>query len=73
MGIIHPSISRWGAPFIFIRKKDGSRRIFVDYIQLKKATIKKQYLFLGIDDLFGQMKGATVFSNIVLISGYHQL
>jgi hypothetical protein len=73
LGLIHPSVSPWGAPVIFIRKKDGSWRLCIDYRQLNKATIKNQYPLPRIDDLFDQMKGATVFSKIDLRSGYHQL
>jgi hypothetical protein len=73
LGLIRPSVSPWGAPVIFIRKKDGSWRLCIDYHQLNKATIKNQYPLPRIDDLFDQMKGATVFSKIDLRSGYHQL
>jgi hypothetical protein len=73
LGLIRPSVSLWGAPVIFIRKKDGSWRLCIDYRQLNKATIKNQYPLPRIDDLFDQMKGATVFSKIDLRSGYHQL
>jgi hypothetical protein len=73
LGLIRPSVSPWGAPVIFIRKKDGSWRLCIDYHQLNKATIKNQYMLSRIDDLFDQMKGATVFSKIDLRSGYHQL
>jgi hypothetical protein len=66
LGLIRPSVSPWGAPAIFIRKKDGSWRLCIDYRQLKKATIKNQYPLPRIDDLFDQMKGATVFSKIDL-------
>ena len=51
LGLIRPSVSPWGAPVILIRKKDGSWRIFIDYHQLNKATIKYLYLFPRIDDL----------------------
>jgi hypothetical protein len=71
MGLIHPSVSLWGTPVIFIRNKDGSWRLCIDYHQLNKATIKNQYPFPRIDDLFDQMKGAMVFSKIDLKSGYH--
>jgi hypothetical protein len=73
LGLIHPSVSPWGAPVIFIRKKDGSWRLCIDYHQLNKETIKNQYLLPRIDDLFDQMKGTMVFSKIDLRSGYHQL
>jgi hypothetical protein len=71
LGLIHPSVSLWGVPVIFIRKKDGSRRLCIDYHQLNKETIKNQYLLPRIDDLFDQMKGAKMFSKINLRSGYH--
>ena len=73
LGLIHPSVSPWGAPVIFVRKKDGSWRLCIDYRQLNKATIKNQYPLPRIDDLLDQMKGVTVFSKIDLRSGYHQL
>jgi hypothetical protein len=66
LGLIHPSVSPWGAPVIFIRKEDGSWRLCIDYRQLNKATIKNQYPLPRIDDLFDQMKGAMVFSKIDL-------
>jgi hypothetical protein len=66
LGIICPSVSLWGAPVIFIRKKDGSWRLCIDYHQLNKATIKNQYPLSRIDDLFDQMKGEIVFSRIDL-------
>jgi hypothetical protein len=71
--LIHPSVSPWGAPVIFMRKKDGSWRICVDYVQLNKARIKNQYLFPRINDLFDDVKGVKVFSKIDLRSRYHQL
>ena len=73
MRLIRPIVLPWGVPIIFIRKKDGSWRLCIDYRQLKKAMIKNQYLLPRIDDLFDQMKGETMFSNIELRSGYHQL
>jgi hypothetical protein len=73
LALIRPSVSPWGAPVIFIRKKDGSWKLCIDYRQLNKAMIKNQYPLPRIDDLFDQMKGATVFSKIDLRSGYHQL
>jgi hypothetical protein len=73
LGLIHPSVSPWGASIIFIRKKDGSWRLCIDYHQLNKETIKSQYPLLRNDDLFDQMKGTTMFSRIDLQSGNHQL
>jgi hypothetical protein len=73
LGLIRPSVSPCGAPVIFIQKKDGSWRLCIDYRQLNKATIKNQYPLPRIDDLFDQIKGATVFSKIDLRSRYHQL
>ena len=72
-GLIRPSVSPWGAPVIFVKKKDGSLRLCIDYRQLNKVTIKNRYLLPRIDDLFDQVKGARVFSKIDLKSGYHQL
>jgi hypothetical protein len=66
LGLIRPSVSPWGASVIFRGKKDGLWRLCIDYHQLNKATIKNQYLLPRIDDLFDQMKGANVFSNIDL-------
>jgi hypothetical protein len=71
LGLIRPSVSPWGAPVIFIRKKDGSWRLCIDYRQLNKVTIKNQYPLPKIDNLVDQMMGATVFSKIDLRSGYH--
>ncbi|KAA3460518.1 ATP-dependent zinc metalloprotease FtsH [Gossypium australe] len=72
-GFIRPSISPWGASVLFVKKKDGSMRMCIDYRQLNKLTIKNKYPLPRIDDLFDQLKGASVFSKIDLRSGYHQL
>jgi hypothetical protein len=72
-GYIHPSASPWGAPVIFVPKKDGTQRMCVDYRSLNEVTIKNKYPLPRIDDLFDQLKGACVFSKINLRSGYHQL
>ncbi|KAL4023218.1 hypothetical protein IC575_016969 [Cucumis melo] len=72
-GFIRPSVSPWGAPVLFVKKKDGSMRLFIDYRELNKVTVKNRYPLPRIDDLFDQLQGATVFSKIDLRSGYHQL
>jgi hypothetical protein len=72
-GFIHPSSSPWGALVLLVNKKDGSRRMCVDYRSLNEVTIKNKYLLPRTEDLFDQMRGATLFSKIDLRSGYHQL
>jgi len=72
-GYIRPSTSPWGAPVIFVPKKDGGTRMCVDYRALNEVTIKNKYPLPRIEDLFDQLKGACVFSKIDLRSGYHQL
>ncbi|KAL0536771.1 hypothetical protein IC582_025732 [Cucumis melo] len=72
-GFIRPSVSPYGGPILFVKKKDGSMRLCIDYRELNKVTVKNKYPLPRIDDLFDQLKGATVFSKIDLRSGYHQL
>ncbi|GJY00318.1 putative reverse transcriptase domain-containing protein [Tanacetum coccineum] len=72
-GFIRPSTSPWGAPVLFVKKKDGSFRMFIDYRELNKLTIKNRYPLPRIDDLFDQLQGSSVYSKIDLRSGYHQL
>lgn len=73
IGFIRPSVSPWGAPVLFVKKKDGSMRMCIDYRELNKLTVKNKYPLPRIDDLFDQLQGKTVFSKIDLRSGYHQL
>ena len=63
-GFIRPSVSPWGSPVLFVKKKDGTLRLLVDYRQLDKMTVKNKYMLPRIDDLFDQLKGASVFSKI---------
>jgi hypothetical protein len=72
-GFIHPSSSPWGDPVIFVPKKDGTKRLCVDYHALNEVTVKNKYPLPRIDDLFDQLHGSCVFSKIDLRSGYHQL
>ncbi|XP_028080767.1 uncharacterized protein LOC114282313 [Camellia sinensis] len=70
---IRPSTSPWGAPVLFVKKKDRTLRLCIDHRELNKVTVKNKYLLPRIDDLFDQPQGAQVFSKIDLRSGYHQL
>jgi hypothetical protein len=72
-GFIRPSSSPWGCPAIFVKKKDQTLRMCVDYTPLNEVTIKNKYPLLQIDILFDQLTGARVFSKIDLRSGYHQI
>jgi hypothetical protein len=72
-GFIRPSVSPWGAPVLFVKKKDGSLQLCIDYHELNRVTIKNKYPLPRIDDLFEQLKKATIFSKIDLRSGYQQL
>jgi hypothetical protein len=72
-GYIRPSTSPWAAPVLFVEKKDGTRRMCIDYQALNEVTIKNKYPLPRIKDLFDQLRGASVFSKIDLRSGYHQL
>ena len=69
--MIRPSVSPCGAPVLFVKKKDGSMRLCIDYCELNKLTVKNKYPLPRIDDLFDQLKGAGYFSKIDLRSGYH--
>ena len=72
-GFIRPIHSPWGAPVLFVKKKDGPLRMCIDYMELNKVTIKNKYYLPRINDLFDQLKGVVVFSKIDLRSEYHQL
>nr|GEW23217.1 hypothetical protein [Tanacetum cinerariifolium] len=72
-GFIRSSSSPWGAPVLFVKKKDGSFQICIDYRELNKLIVKNRYPLLRIDDLFDQLQGSIVYSKINLRSGYHQL
>ncbi|GJT69224.1 putative reverse transcriptase domain-containing protein, partial [Tanacetum coccineum] len=72
-GFIRPSHSPWGAPVLFVKKKDGSFRMCIDYRELNKLIVKNRYPLPRIDDLFNQLQGLRYFSKIDLRSGYHQL
>ncbi|GJX59679.1 putative reverse transcriptase domain-containing protein [Tanacetum coccineum] len=72
-GFIRPSSSPWGAPILFVKKKDGSFRMCIDYRELNKLTVKNRYPLPRIDDLFDQLQGFNIYSKIDPRSGYHQL
>ena len=70
---IRPSISLWGAPVLFVKKKDGSMRMCIDYQELNKVTIKNRYPLPRIENLLDQLQGARVFSKVSFHLGYHQV
>ncbi|GKB78522.1 putative reverse transcriptase domain-containing protein [Tanacetum coccineum] len=72
-GFIRPNSSPWGAPVLFVKKKDGSFQMCIDYRELNKLTVKNRYPLLRIDNLFDQLQGSSVYSKVDLRSGYHQL
>ncbi|GJR59290.1 putative reverse transcriptase domain-containing protein [Tanacetum coccineum] len=72
-GFIRPSSSPWGAPILFVKKKDGSFRMCIDCREINKLTVKNRYPLPRIDDLFDQLQGSSIYSKIDLRSGYHQL
>nr|GEX07259.1 putative reverse transcriptase domain-containing protein [Tanacetum cinerariifolium] len=72
-GFIRPSSSPWGAPVVFIKKKDGSFRMCINYRELNKLTVKNRYPLPRITNLFDQLQGSSVYSKIDLRIGYHQL
>ncbi|GJX61462.1 putative reverse transcriptase domain-containing protein [Tanacetum coccineum] len=72
-GFIRPSSSPWGASVLFVKKKDGSFRMCIDYRELNKLTVKNRYPLPRIDDLFDQLQGSSIYLKIDLRSGYHSL
>jgi hypothetical protein len=72
-GYVRPSSSPWGAPTLFVEKKDKSQSLCIDYQALNNVTIKNKYPLPRIDDLFNQLGRAKYFSKIDLRSGYYQL
>ena len=70
---IRPSVSTWGAQVLFMKKKDGTLRLCIDYRKLNKVTVKNKYPIPSIDDLFDQMRGVKVFSKIDMRYGYHKV
>nr|GFA06844.1 putative reverse transcriptase domain-containing protein [Tanacetum cinerariifolium] len=72
-GFIRPSSSPWGAPVLFVKKKDGSFRMCIDYRELNKLMVKNRYPLPMINDLFDQFQGSSIYSKIDLRPGYHQL
>jgi len=72
-GLIRPNVSLWGALVLFVKKKDGSLRLCMNYRELNRVTVKNKYPLPQIDDLFDQFIGVAVFSKIDLRSGYRQL
>ncbi|GJY15672.1 putative reverse transcriptase domain-containing protein [Tanacetum coccineum] len=72
-GFIRPNSSPWGAPVLFVKKKDGSFRMCIDYRELNKLKVKNRYPLPRIDDLFDQLQGLSIYLKIDLRSGYHQL
>jgi hypothetical protein len=72
-GFIRPSVSPYGAPVLFVHKKDGTLRLCVDYRALNKITIKNRYPLPRVEDLTDRLTGAKYFTKIDLYSGYHQV
>ncbi|GKA56713.1 putative reverse transcriptase domain-containing protein [Tanacetum coccineum] len=72
-GFIRPSSSPWGTLVLFVKKKDGSFRMCIDYRELNKLTVKNRYPLSRIDNLFDQLQGSSIYSKIDMRSGYHQL
>jgi hypothetical protein len=69
-GYIRPSVSTWGEPLLFFKKKDETLRLCIDFQQLNKSTVKNKYPLPRIDDLFDQLRGENIFLKIDLILGH---
>ena len=72
-GFIRPSTSPFGAPIIFVKKKDGTFRLCTDYRSLNKVTVKNKYPIPQVDELLDQLHGAKYFTKLDLRQGYHQI
>ena len=72
-GFIQSSVSPWGVPILFVKKKNSTLRMCINYLQINKVTVKNKYPLSRIEDLFYQLKRASVISEIDLRSGYYQL
>jgi len=72
-GMIQPSSSPFGAPLLFVPKKDGTLRGVIDYRALNRITVKDKYPLPRIDDLIDQLRGSRVYSSLDLTQGYYQL
>ena len=66
-GFIKPSSSPWGAPVLFVKKKDGSFRMCIDYRELNKLTVKNRYPLPRIDDLFDQLQGSSIIPRLIFV------
>ena len=73
MEYIRPSVSPWGAPVLFVKKKYGNMRLCIDCSQLNKMIVNNKYPLPRINDLFDQVGGENIFSKLDLRSGYHQV
>ena len=73
MGFIRPSVSPWGAPVLFVKKKDGTLQMCIDYQKINKVIVKNKYLLPRIEVVFDKLKGASVFAKIDLRLRYYQL